>query len=53
MIKFLTAFHHHLARQIMGIMEKHGAGREWEYPVLEEAMDSVGLNPIGVYIKRR
>ena len=30
-----------------------GAGREWEYPAVEEAMESVGLHPIGVYIKRR
>ena len=53
MLKVLMAFHHRAARRIMGMMVKHGAGREWEYPAVEEAMESVGLHPIGVYIKRR
>ena len=53
MIKVLTEFHHRAARRITGMTEKHGAGREWEYPAVDEAMESVGLQPIGVYIKRR
>ena len=53
MIKVLTEFHHRAARRIAGMMEKHGAGREWEYPAVEEAMESMGLHTIGVYIKRR
>ena len=35
------------------MMAKRGEGVEWEYPVVEEAMDSTGIHPIGVYIKRR
>ena len=33
--------------------EKRGAGGEWEYPEVEEDMESAGLHPIRVYIKRR
>ena len=53
MITILKAFHHKAARQITRMTAKHSAGGEWEYPSAEEAMDSVGLHPIGVYIKRR
>ena len=53
MLKVLTAFHHQAARWITGMTEKRGAGGEWEYPEVEEAMDSTGIHPIGVYIKRR
>ena len=53
MLKVLPTFHHRAARRITGMMEKHGAGREWEYPAVEEAMESVGLHTIGLYIKRR
>ena len=53
MLKVLTAFHHRAARRITGMTAKNGAGREWEYPAVEEAMESVGIHPIGVYIKRR
>ena len=53
MLKVLTAFYHRAARRITGMIAKHGAGGEWEYPAVEEAMDSAGLHPIRVYIKRR
>ena len=32
---------------------KRGSGGEWGYPEVEEVMDSAGLHPIRVYIKRR
>ena len=48
MLKVLTSFHHQAARRIMGMTEKLGAGGEWEYSAVEEAMDSVGLHPIRV-----
>ena len=35
------------------MMAKHGSGGEWEYPGVEEEMDSAGLHPIIIYIKRR
>ena len=51
MLKFLTAFHHRATQQITEMMTKRGAGGEWEYPAVEEAMDAAGVHPIGVYIK--
>ena len=33
--------------------EKFRAGGECKYPAVEEAMESTGIHPIGVYIKRR
>ena len=51
-LKVLTVFHHWAAQQITWVMEKRGAGREWEYPAVEEAMDSSGIHFIGIYIKR-
>ena len=51
--KVLTAFHHRSGRRITLMTEKRWAGGEWEYPSLEEAMESAGLHFIGVYIKRR
>ena len=53
MLKVLKAFHHQAARHITGMTAKRGACGEWEYPAVEEAMDSAGLHPVRVYIKRR
>ena len=53
MLKVLMSFHHRVERRITGTTYKHGSGREWDYPEVEEAMDSVGVHPIGVYIKRQ
>ena len=53
MLKVLTAFHHWAARRITEITDKRGSGGEWEYPAVEEAMESVRIHPIRVYIKRR
>ena len=53
MLKVLTAFHYQAARRITGKTEKCGSGEKWEYPVVEEVMDSAGLHSIIVYIKRR
>ena len=53
MLKVQTAFHHIAARRITGMIEKRGEGGEWYYPAVEEAMDSAGIHPIRVYIKRR
>ena len=52
MLKVLTALYHRAVRRITDTTMKHGACREWEYPEVEEDMDSVGIQPIGVYIKR-
>ena len=52
-LKVLKAFHHRAVQWITGMTAKCGAGREWEYPEAEEAMESSGIHPIGVYIKRQ
>ena len=53
MLKVLTRFHKWAARYITGMTDKRGAGGDWYYPLVNEAMESAGLQPIGVYIKRR
>ena len=53
MLKALPAFHRRMARRTTGMTTKRGAGGEWKYQAVEEAMDSSGLHPIGLYIKRR
>ena len=37
----------------MDMTAKRGAGGEWEYPEVEEAMEPSGIHPIGLCIKRR
>ena len=53
MLKVLKGFHHRAARRITGMTEKRGAGGEWEYHLIVEAMEDAGLHPIGVFIRRR
>ena len=53
MLKVLTAFQHWSTQRITGMTVKRGAGGEWEYPSVEEAMEAAGIHPIGVYIKSR
>ena len=52
-LKILTGFHHWVAQQITGITAIFWAGEEWEYQLIEEAMEAVGIHPIWVYINRR
>ena len=51
MLKVLEGFQHWAAQRIREMTEKHGAGGEWEYPLVVEAMEAAGLHPIMVYIK--
>ena len=53
MLKVLEGFHHRAARRITGMTAKRGAGGEWDYPLEVETMETVGIHPIGVYIRRR
>ena len=48
MIKVLEVFHYWAARQITGMTEKRGAGGEWEYPSVVEAMEAARIHPIGM-----
>ena len=53
MLKVLEGFHHREARQITAMTAKRGSGPEWEYPSLVKAMETEGLHPIGLYIRKR
>ena len=53
MLKFLEEFHYRVEQRITGITAKLGAGGEWEYPLVVEAMEAAGIHPIGAYIRRR
>ena len=48
MLKVLVGFHNRVARRIKGMKSKHGAGREWYYPLLVELIEAAGIHPIGV-----
>ena len=52
-LNVLEGFHRQAVQRITGMTSKLGAGGEWEYPSVVEAMKSAGIHPIGVYIKRR
>ena len=51
-LNVLEGFHRQAVQRITGMTAKLGAGREWEYPSVVEAMETAGLHPIGVYIRR-
>ena len=51
-LNVLLSYHHQVTRRITGMSQKRWTGGDWEYPTVKEAMDSAGLHPIGVYIKR-
>ena len=53
MLKVLKGFHYRAAWQTTGMTAKCGAGGEWEYPLVVEAMETAGIQPIEVYIMRR
>ena len=52
-LKVLEGFQHRAARRITGMSDKRGAGGEWEYPLVVEAMEAAGIQPIGLYIRRQ
>ena len=53
MLNVLEGFHHRAARRTTGMIATHGAGGEWEYPLVVAALEAVGLQPIMEYIRRR
>ena len=52
-LKVLEVFHHRTTRRITGMKTKFRAGREWEYPLVVEALKTTGLHIIRVYIRRQ
>ena len=53
MHKVLEGFHHRAALRITGMTANHGTGGEREHPPVVEAMESMGIHPIGDYIMRQ
>ena len=53
MLRILEGFHHRSEKQITGMIEKRGAGRDWEYPLVVAAMEAAGIHPIREYIRRQ
>ena len=53
MLNFLEGFHHRAAWQITVMLETHGAGGEWEYPLVVAALEAAVIHPIMEYIRRR
>ena len=51
-IKVLMGFQHWEAQRITGMATKRGTGGECKYPFVVEAMESAGIHPIRVHIKR-
>ena len=52
MEKALKGFHHWVVHQMAGMGPKHKLDETWVYPPIGEAMATVGLDDIGVYILR-
>ena len=52
MLKVLEEFYHRVAQCITRMTAKCGIGREREYPSLVDSMETAGLHPIMVYIRR-
>ena len=49
----LEVFHHRIAIWITGMTENNGEGREWEWALVDAALDTMGLWPIREYMRRR
>ena len=46
MLRVLEAFQQQASRRITGMMTTRESGREWEYPLVVEALEAAGLHPI-------
>ena len=53
MLKVLEDFHHRVARQIAGKMDRRTVDRDWEWPAVEDALEISGICTIKEYIQRR
>ena len=53
MLKVLEGFQHQATLRITGMTENRGAGGEREYPLVVETMETAGIHPVGVYIRRQ
>ena len=53
MLKVVEELHHRLVWWIKGMMYRRADNGEWEYPLVDDAMESAGLCLIKEYIQRR
>ena len=53
MLKVLEIFHHRLARRITGMIVRRTTIREWERPLVAEALETAELWTIKEYIHQR
>ena len=53
MMTVLEGFHQMIARQIAGMTAWRGDGREWEWALVDVAVEVTGLWPIRDYVRRR
>ena len=53
MLKVLAGFHNPVTRRITRMTAKRGACGDWYYTSVVELLESAGIYPIGLYIKRR
>ena len=53
MLKVLEGFHHFLERRITVMTARYKMSREWECPLVYEALETAVIWSIKEYIKRR
>ena len=51
MMKVLEGFHHSIARRISGMMVRRGAGGEWEWALVEAALEAAGICLMREYVQ--
>ena len=52
MLKVQDGFNHRIAKRIVGMMAQRTMGGEWEWPPVNESMETTGIWPIKEYIQR-
>ena len=53
MLKVVEGFHHRVDRKIAGMTAWREEEGEWEYPLVDDAMEYAGMRLIKEYIHRR
>ena len=53
MLKVLEGLYHRTARRVAEMTERRTTSGEWEWPPVDNSLDTVGILPIKEYIQRR
>ena len=53
MLKLFEGFHHRATQKIAGMTDRHTEDREWEYPLVVDALEAAGIWSIKEYIQRQ